>query len=479
MAMEDRMSYAFARQDIEAPKRAPRAKDRDKGFQSRTDAAKRERTGMTTLGAQAELFRKIESERERIARVMLRYPKLTATVMPALTAKTRLNIFTKTTEWALAVEDLLLTQCAAHDSAPGLDSVSVASGEMFRIHNIGDTEMGHFIAALEDCVERLLLVETRFDIQANECGLSPRAAAWLKERDLKADVLSPEQRETLVPLIEEIERIEKEAGASSEKMEEDLADVLHARTNLRSAKRAAVEANLRLVLRIARKYFHSGVPFEDLVQEGNLGLMRAVDKFDYRRGYKFSTYANWWIKQAIARGIYSHGHVIRLPFHLIQKAGEAQRSSSQRLLQTGDSPATEEVAREVGISSQRLESALQTMRTRLISMEMPVLEGKAEVGDFIADTSGLSPEDEMIHEDMNSTMRALLENLDPREKLILMKRFGIGGEEEQSLRALSREFGVTPERIRQIEKKAMGKIRHRLEALETHRAFTRSAKISN
>jgi RNA polymerase sigma factor (sigma-70 family) len=435
----------------------------------RPDAAKPKRIGKTSLEEQAKLFQKIEAERARIARVMLRYPKLTGALMPALTEKTRLRLFTKTAEWALAVEDLLVTQCAALNSTPGFDSWSVASREMFRIHHIGDAEMERFIGALEDRVERLLLVETHFEIQAREHGLSPTSAALLKERARKGEVLSSDHAETLAPLVEEMEQIEKEAGGASKEMKEDSAALVRARRDLHSAKKAAVEANLRLVIRIARKYFHSGVPFQDLVQEGNLGLMRAVDKFDYRRGYKFSTYANWWIKQAIARAIYVQGHLIRLPFHLVQKAGSIRRSSSKRLLETGTSPATDEVAREVGISPLKLDSILQTMRRRLISMEMPVLEGEAEMRDFIADPSSVSPEDAVIHEDMNSTLRALLEILDRREKLILMKRFGIGGEEEQSLRALSREFGLTPERIRQIEKKAMDKIRRRLSALETPR----------
>ena len=126
-------------------------------------------------------------------------------------------------------------------------------------------------------------------------------------------------------------------------MRGDFAIVDRARSDLHSAKQAAVEANLRLVILIARKYFHPGISFEDLVQEGNLGLMRAVNKFDYHRGYRFSTYANWSIKQAIARAIYAHGHVIRLPFHLIQKAGKAGRSSSQNKIETGASPGTEEL----------------------------------------------------------------------------------------------------------------------------------------
>jgi RNA polymerase sigma factor (sigma-70 family) len=418
------------------------------------------------LREQTKLFQEVEAARSRIARVMVRYPKLTGALRPDLTEKAPLRLFTKTAEWALVLEDLLLTKCATSGSTSPSDSYRVACREMFRSHLLCDAEMERFVAALEDCVERLLMVETHAQIRAREHGLSSTAAFRLKERYLRDEVLPSDEAQSLAPLVEEVERIEKEAGASSKEMKEDLTLLVRALSDLHSAKKAAVEANLRLVIRIARKYFHPEVPFEDLVQEGNLGLMRAVDKFDYRRGYKFSTYANWWIKQAIARAIYAHGHTIRLPYHLVQKAAKAKRSSSKQLLETGTSPSTEEAARKAGISPLKLDSILQAMARRLIPMETPVLDGNAEMGEFIADPSDLSPEDAVIHEDTNTTLRALLEILGRREKLILMKRFGIGGEEERSLRELAGEFGVTPERIRQIEKKALEKIRRRLSALE-------------
>jgi RNA polymerase sigma factor (sigma-70 family) len=415
--MEESITHPFALQDGEKPKRIPRAKARAHEPQRRSHGAEPIQTGKIGLEEQTRLFQEVEAARDKIARVMVRYPEIIGSIMPSLTERTRFRLFTKTAEWALVIEDLLLTQCAGSDPALASESWGEASREIFRIFHLGDEEMERFIAAVEDSVKP----------------------------------------------------IEREAGASSKEMKEDLAFLQRAMNDLHSAKKAAVKANLRLVIRIARKYFHPEIPFEDLVQEGNLGLMRAVDKFDYRRGYKFSTYANWWIKQAIARALYAHGHLIRLPFRSVQKAGKAKRSSSKRLLETGTSPSNEEVAREAGISPRKLDTILQAMRRRLISMETPVMQGKAEMGDFIADPSSISPEDAMIHEDMNTTLRALLETLGCREKLILEKRFGIGGEEEQSLRQLAGEFGLTAERIRQIEKKALEKIKRRLSAWEPPR----------
>ena len=469
MHMENRMPYTSAPEHSERPKRMPLAKRRGREPHRRRNGTTSRPAGRVGLEDQTKLFQRIEAARDRIARVMVRYPEIAGGIMPTSSEKTRLHLFTKTAEWALVLEDLLLTRSASSRPTSRSESWSAASREMFQIHPLDDAEIGRFIATLQDYVERLLLEHSRFEVRAGERGLSPAAVGRLTERYGRGEILCSEEMESLAPLVEAVEPIEKEAGASSKQMAEDLPVLVRAQSELHSAKKAAVEANLRLVIRIARKYFHPEIPFEDLVQEGNIGLMRAVDKFDYRRGYKFSTYANWWIKQAISRALNAQGHAIRLPIHWVQKAGKAKRSSAKRLLKTGTSPSTEEMARQAGISPPKLERIFQAMRRRLIPMETPVMEGKAEIGDFLADPDGMSPEDTIIQEDMNTTLRELLEILGRREKLILMKRFGIGGEEEQSLRELAGEFGVTPERIRQIEKKAMEKIKRRLDALETPR----------
>jgi hypothetical protein len=186
MTMVESMTYPFAPQDRERPGSVRAVKTHESEPKIRSDAAKPKPARRTTSEEQVRLFRRVEEARFRIARAMPRYPEVTATVIPALTEKARLSLFAKTAEWALTVQDLVLTQCASPDSTPGFDNLNAAFGDMFRIHNIGDTEKEQFVAVLEDCVNRLLLVETRFDVGANEWDLSPRVAVRLKERDLKA-----------------------------------------------------------------------------------------------------------------------------------------------------------------------------------------------------------------------------------------------------------------------------------------------------